>query len=86
MLLSSFLKGQKKYHANFLKFFTGSIILFYGQYCEIFSSGRVFVFVELKIDFLYKVAVWSENFCFCSCIRVVFHWHFFVFFDGLNIQ
>ena len=88
-LLSSFLSGQKKYHANFLQFFHGQYHFFL---CAILWNflgwaGCVFVFVELKVDFLYILAIWSSNFCFCSCMRVVFHCCFFVFFFyGLNVQ
>ena len=85
-VIIEFFNGTKKNYANCLQFFHGQYHFLYGQYCEIFSTGRVSVFVELKIDFLYKVAIGSSNFCFCSCIRVVFQWHFFDFFDGLYVQ
>ena len=55
--------GQKNYHINF---FTGRIIFLKGNMLSLFGwAWRASVILGLKIDFLYKVAIWSSKFCFC---------------------
>ena len=55
------LTGKKTSHHLFYDFLTGSIIFLMGNILT-FVRVRVRLFLELKMDILYKVAIWSLNF------------------------